>query len=122
MNWWFVIAGLVIAIVALVIVDRRSRAYSEWPVICAVLVGIITLLVLFVCIFLAIAAGMNVAVFEEQKQYIETHIPKSEIEDAALTTKKIELNEWLYLAQYKQAEFGGFSFYGEEIQELEPID
>ena len=47
--------------------------------------------------------------FKEQSVYIATHKPKNDIENAALTNKKIELNEWLYQAQWAKEKFGIFS-------------
>ena len=60
--------------------------------------------------------------FTKQKAYIETHEVKNAVEDAALTSKKIELNEWLYDAQCSKSRFGSWSFYPESIFELEPIE
>lgn len=59
--------------------------------------------------------------FNRQKAYIEMHGAKNAVEDAALTSKKIELNEWLYDAQLSKSRFGGWSFYPDSIFDLEPI-
>lgn len=56
------------------------------------------------------------------KAYIETHIPKNDIEDAAITSKKVELNGWLYEAQFNKKIFGGWSMYSDLVLELEPIE
>lgn len=60
--------------------------------------------------------------FNRQKAYIEMHEAKNAVEDAALTSKKIELNEWLYDAQCSKSRFGGWSFYPDSIFDLEPIE
>lgn len=60
--------------------------------------------------------------FNRQKAYIEMHEAKNAVEDAALTSKKIELNEWLYDAQCRKSRFGSWSVYPESIFELEPIE
>lgn len=60
--------------------------------------------------------------FEQQKAYIETHAPASTIEDAAITSKKVELNEWLYNAQFSKQRYGGWSMYSGKVLELEPIE
>ena len=52
---------------------------------------------------------------------METHEAVNDIEDAALTAKKIDLNDWLSQAQYLQDRFGGWSGYPESIQDLAPI-
>lgn len=59
--------------------------------------------------------------FNCQKAYIEMHEAKNAVEDAALTSKKIDLNEWLYDAKWSKSRFGGWSFYPESIFDLEPI-
>ena len=69
----------------------------------------------------AISTPRKINLFVQQKEYIESHIATDAIEDAALTSKKIELNEWLYSAQYSAQHFGGWSFYPDDILELEPI-
>jgi hypothetical protein len=60
--------------------------------------------------------------FETQKIYFETHIPKNNIEDAALTQKKIELNSWLNDAQYSKNTFSWWSLYPESIMDLTAIE
>lgn len=60
--------------------------------------------------------------FNRQKAYIEMHEAENAVEDAALTSKKIELNEWLYDAQCSKSRFGSWSFSPESIFELEPIE
>lgn len=60
--------------------------------------------------------------FNRQKAYIEMHEAKNAVEDAALTSKKIELNEWLYDAQCSKSRFGSWSFYPDSIFDLEPIE
>ena len=64
----------------------------------------------------------EIVVFEQQKAYIETHIPKDDIENAAITSKKVELNEWLYKAQFNKKNLGGWSMYSDKVLELEPIE
>jgi predicted membrane protein len=82
----------------------------------------VSLICFIVYPLMKIDAKQSTNVFIQQKEYIETHTPKSDIEDAALTCKKIELNQWLYQAQYSQKHYGGWSFYDESIQEFEPIE
>lgn len=60
--------------------------------------------------------------FNRQKAYIEMHEAENAVEDAALTSKKIELNEWLYDAQCSKSRFGSWSFYPDSIFDLEPIE
>lgn len=48
--------------------------------------------------------------FNRQKAYIEMHEAENAVEDAALTSKKIELNEWLYDAQCSKSRFEPHDF------------
>ena len=59
--------------------------------------------------------------YKQQSAYIETHTPENAIEDAALTTKKIELNDWLFNVQFNKQRFGIFSLYTDEVLDLQPI-
>ena len=63
-----------------------------------------------------------IGICNRQKAYIEMHEAKNAVEDAALTSKKIELNEWLYDAQCSKSRFGSWSFYPDSIFDLEPIE
>ena len=76
---------------------------------------------LIVTLAFGIQAPRNVDGYINQKAYIENYEAKAPIEDASLTAKKIELNGWLYSAQYSKSRFGGWSFYPDSILELEPI-
>ena len=87
------------------------------------LIGI-TVSIVCVCV-LAIGklqTPQEINAFTKQKTYIEMHEAKNAVEDAALTSKKIELNEWLYDAQCSKSRFGGWSFYPDSIFDLEPIE
>lgn len=84
-------------------------------ILAAVMLFISTLAISFIC-------PKEIIVFEQQKAYIETHIPKNDIEDAAITSKKVELNDWLYEAQFSKKIFGGWSIYSDKVLELEPIE
>lgn len=91
------------------------------------------LLAEIIAIVAVVAAGMVILIgvletpqainnFNRQKAYIEMHEAKNAVEDAALTSKKIELNEWLYDAQCSKSRFGSWSFYPDSIFDLEPIE
>ena len=66
-------------------------------------------------------ANNNVQIFNQQTIYLVSHKPKNDLEDAALTQKKLELNSWLYSAQYDRKTFGDFSMFDNSILSLEPI-
>ena len=82
--------------------------------VCALVVGILL-------IILPIEANQELHSLISQKEYIESYEPTSEYDAAAILSKKIELNEWLYEQQYVRAYRPICSFYGAEILELEPI-
>nr|DAH27828.1 MAG TPA: hypothetical protein [Caudoviricetes sp.] len=120
MNWVF-----------LLIVVAGITAFAVWHEIknqdmLSFFVGLVgvgfTLFALTFVIVQTIEVPKSVNNFERQKAYIETHVAKNDIEDAALTAKKIELNEWLYDVQLSKSRFGGWSFYPDSIFELEPIE
>lgn len=86
------------------------------------LVGIFALVLSLVVILVGVLqTPQSINNFTKQKTYIEMHEAKNAVEDAALTSKKIELNEWLYDAQCSKSRFGGWSFYPDSIFDLEPI-
>lgn len=85
--------------------------------------AILTIVVLIITIpTITLIYPQEINTFEQQKAYIETHIPKNDIEDAAITSKKVELNEWLYKAQFSKKNLGGWSMYSDKVLELEPIE
>ena len=87
----------------------------------------ISVIFLLLLIFVVIPIGVgidqriNTRVFQEQKAYIETYTPEDPLENAALTTKRVELNEWLFSAQTRRNTFGFASLYPADVLELEPI-
>lgn len=91
--------------------------------------GPILLILGCICILIAgtllicctIEANRELDAFTSQKEYIESYEPTSEYDAAAILSKKIELNQWLYEKQYVRANRPICSFYGAEILELEPI-
>jgi hypothetical protein len=100
-----------------------ARDYQTEDYSCACL--IISVVAIVTCLVVipagSISSQQSTNEFNQQTQYLSTHIVESDIENAALTTKKIELNTWLYNAKWSNNKFGIFSFYPDSIQELEPI-
>jgi hypothetical protein len=70
---------------------------------------------------LSIQAKAELNAFRAHKEYVENYEMTSEYDTAAIITKKIELNEWLYKVQYTKEHYPICSFFGDEILELEPI-
>ena len=128
MNWIFVLIGLAIIAIASIIVRFACSywiSYSWEDALDLIAVISICILVISGAIisgFAFIAVPRDIEIFERQKAYIESHVADNQIEDAALTTKKIELNEWLYNAQYCKNKYGNWSLFPDSVQTLTPIE
>lgn len=120
MNW--VVLLIVVAGITAVAAWHASKEVDVASPVIAYIGTISSILILFVIVVRTICAPQSINNFERQKAYIETHAVINSVEDAALTAKKIELNEWLYGAQMSKSRFGGWSFYPDSIFDLEPID
>ena len=119
--WIILIVGAVMAIVGGIIAYINRGGWNMvGPML--ILLGAILMVIsgtLLIC--LTVEANQEFNAFISQKEYIENYEPISEYDAAAILTKKIELNEWLYEAQYTKEHYPICSFYGDEILELEPI-
>lgn len=120
MNW--IILFLVCVLVSVAAFWLAGKLYFEdWPIAVGVLSAMATILCVVVLLVGNYSSKTQESLFTEQKKYIESHVSQTEIEDAALTSKKIELNAWLFKAQYKKGHYKGWSFYSAEILDWEPI-
>lgn len=120
MNWLILTAVLVVLTIggicaAVKFSDEMFACVSVVTFLAAIIFGALSAA-------FAASATREVNTFIRQKAYIETHTVSDPVENAALTNQKIELNQWLYNAQYSKSRFGGWSFYSEEIFDLEPIE
>lgn len=119
MNW--LILFFVCVLVSVAAFWLAGKLFENWPIA----VGVMSAMAALVCIvYLLVSnyvAKTEESLFTEQKKYIESHVSQTEIEDAALTSKKIELNAWLFKAQYQKGHYKGWSFYSAEILDWEPI-
>ena len=120
MFWWILLGLCILA--TLVAAVLKSTTYADWPDVVLVIAIPVAAILAILCISSTIAVNNNISVFNQHKAYIELHEPSNEIEDAALTTKKIELNDWLYSAQYRKSAFGFFSFVSDEVMDMKPIE
>lgn len=120
MNWVIVLVASIIS--AGVSVRAHIKNDSDF----GFFVGLISILALIVSVAIILVGVLqtpqSINNFTKQKSYIEMHEAKNAVEDAALTSKKIELNEWLYDAQCSKSRFGSWSFYPDSIFDLEPIE
>lgn len=111
--------------VALIIAGAILGAKTYHMVLPILMIGIgIPLALICTTIFgvHALRIPREIDEFVQQKAYIETHVAEHEIEDAALTQSKIDLNKWLFSAQWKRENLGNWSGYPESVMELTPIE
>ena len=126
--FWFigliVLAILIIVGILLLKLDKYRRYDSRYDSIGITLISVcVPLMFIFLIIapMLYFSAKQEVNTFKKQKNYLEIHIPKTDVEDAALTTKKMNLNEWLYNAQYSKKHYAIFTFYPDEVEQFTEI-
>ena len=120
MNWIIVLIVSSIAIgVSVRASIKNDSDFGFFAGLVGILASVISLMVILAGV---LQTPQSINNFTKQKSYIEMHEAKNAVEDAALTSKKIELNEWLYDAQCSKSRFGGWSFYPDSIFDLEPIE
>lgn len=119
-GWYIVLAVLVLIGTAAAIYERNN--YADWCILVYIVAFSLVFLMLFLLPLLAISTKADVALYERQKAYIENHVPVDPIENAAITNKKIKLNEWLFTAQYSKSRFGdAWTFTPSDIADWQPI-
>lgn len=120
MNWIIVcVISIVLSVVFLHI--ACNRPCDLWPCICSAICASAAFILLLVIPASTISYKRDTNKFAEQKAYIETHEANTAVEDAAMTVKKVELNEWLYKAQWERENFGNWCFYPVDVLDMEPI-
>lgn len=119
MNW--IVLLVVLICVTIVAVAYAKKTDLLAPFIVAALAILATIICAMTIIMGRVQTPQSINAFTKQKAYIESHETTNPVEDAALTAKKIELNNWLYDAQLSKSRFGGWSFYPDSIFDLEPI-
>lgn len=119
-NW--IILGVALVVVCVVAFVLECREFYGWTLLIGVVSAVVAAVILLVCPIARISNNSNCSVFAQQKAYIESHIAENAVEDAALTAKKVELNDWLFAAQYSKARYGSWSLYPDTVMGLEPIE
>lgn len=117
-NWFFAAGLIILGIFIYYITNNTDHFFVNIASMIMILVGVVWFSVTAI---LSYSHAQSVSVYKSQMVYMETHVTKNEIEDAALTQKKVELNAWLFSAQYSKKNLGNFSLYPNEVLELEPI-
>lgn len=119
-NW--MILGVALAAISIVSFVLECREFYGWTLFVGVIAAVAAFVILICCPIVRVSNKSECGVFAQQKAYIESHGAENAIEDAALTTKKIELNDWLFKAQYSKDRYGSWSLYPDAVMDLEPID
>lgn len=119
MNWLILFFVTLLACVGFFVVSNRT--FNMFPLFVSLVSGIISLIAIVIFAAGTISTPQEIHTFLEQKQYIEAHQALDPVENAALTNKKIELNDWLYKAQYSKKRFKNWSFYDDSIFSYEAI-
>lgn len=126
MFWW-ILLGLsgVVLIVGIILIIIGNVKCIDCDTDGVVMVGISVTVLFFSGIIISVICLTNnkkITTFIRQKEYFETVVPTlPESDNYALTQKKIELNEWLYEAQYEKKYYPFFSLYSDKILELTEI-
>lgn len=119
-NW--IILGVALAAISIVSFVLECREFYGWTLFVGLIAAVAAAVILICCPIIRVSNNSECGVFAQQKAYIESHVAENDVEDAALTTKKIELNDWLFKAQYSKARFGSWSLYPDAVMDLEPIE
>lgn len=128
MFWW-ILGGvcLFLAVTAFVIhLISENWSMPNWLDSCfalgSVTCFVVALLVFIVCPIIKMTYDNEISAFIQQKYYIEEVAPNfPETDNYALTMKKIELNQWLYEAQFKVKHYKAFTLCSDEVLKLEEI-
>ncbi len=119
---WMLIGVGCIAICAAALIAEWKFGVDLAAIAFAPVVAIAGICILIICPLMRMSDNREIDEYIRQKAYIETHTAVNAVEDAALTSKKIELNGWLYKAQSDKTRHGAWSIYPDAVMELEPIE
>ena len=119
---WMLIGVGCIAICAAALIAEWKFGVDLAAIAFAPVVAIAGICILIICPLMRMSDNREIDESIRQKAYIETHTAVNAVEDAALTSKKIELNGWLYKAQSDKTRHGAWSLYPDAVMELEPIE
>ena len=111
------------------VLDMYSNMHDTWDdihtgvIASAVCSGVVSLILLLVCILVPIDTKKKVAYFEQQSVYVECAVKNgTDLENFAITQTIIAQNEWLAEAKASLSVYGVFSsYYNSGVEKLEPI-
>lgn len=119
---WMLIGVGCIAICAAALIAEWKFGVDLAAIAFAPVVAIAGICILIICPLMRMSDNREIDEYIRQKAYIETHTAVNAVEDAALTSKKIELNGRLYKAQSDKTRHGAWPLYPDAVMELEPIE
>lgn len=119
-RWMILGAVLLAAGVAMRV--AAGKRWDSWMQTAYIFPIIVALCIFLFCPIIRVCENAKIDSYIRQKAYIESHIAENAIEDAALTSKKIELNDWLFEAQSSKKRLGNWSLYPDTVMELTPIE
>ena len=119
-NWMILCAALVVICVVSFVLEYRE--FYEWTLVIGFVTAAVAAVILLFCPIARISHNYDCNEFAHQKVFFDSHVAADAVEDAALTAKNIELNGWLFKAQYSKARLGSWSLYPDTVMDLEPIE
>jgi membrane-bound ClpP family serine protease len=88
LGWMIVVGILVVAGIVGIIIGNKSYTYG-WMGGVGIVAIVIAIFILAISLTLFFCDQQEVAVFANQSQYIASHKSLTAVEDAAITTKKL---------------------------------
>lgn len=119
---FFILAGLIVLTIVGIIVSNKSYDFDiAWKII-ALISGVMAAAIIIAWMNISINTANEIQSFEATKATIEqSRKGDNKLENAALTQKIIESNQWLQQTKYwKNTIFG--DLYPNSINELEPLE
>ena len=121
MSRWMILGAVLIAVGVAMRVAAGKR-WGSWMQTAYIFPIIVAICIFLFCPMVRLCENTKIDSYIRQKAYIESHIAENTIEDAALTSKKIELTDWLFEAQSSKMRLGNWSLYPDAVMDLTPIE
>lgn len=119
--FWYILLAISV-ILTIVGIAFNSKVYEDWWFAMWLISMVIAIILGLLVICSVVSYKKDIAVFKQQKYYIEQVAPTlSQSDNYALTQKRIELNQWLYEMKYRKQNYGIFTLAPDEILYLEEI-
>lgn len=122
MNWIILIACLIVIGVLGILIEVKEFGYFGTGIYVAIIAFIVAIALAVLIPKHYNVEKQNLNSFIKQKEYLENHVSKNEIEDAALTQEKLKCNRWLYDAQFSKKRYGNWSTFSDKVMKLKEIE